>query len=216
MFNNIDTLIFDMDGTLIDSMNIWHDIDRIFFENHNIPYPDDLEKQIDSLSFDATAEYFLNNFPLNYTKDEIQKIWRDMSFEFYRDIIPFKKGALEFIKKMHEKGYKMGIATSNSRDLVEALDNRLHISDYIKVIVTNDEVPNGKPAPDIYLKVAEVLNSKPETCLVFEDVPGGIKAGKNAGMKVCAVQDSGSLNMEEEKRALADYFITDYSEINIQ
>ncbi len=214
MFDNIDTLIFDMDGTLIDSMNIWHEIDRIFFEKHNIPYPDDLAKQIDGLSFDATADYFLNNFPLNYTKGEIQKIWRDMSFYYYKEVIPFKEGAFEFIKRMHEKGYKMGIATSNSRDLVEALDNRLHISDYIKVIVTNDEVPNGKPAPDIYLKVAEVLNSKPETCLVFEDVPGGIKSGKNAGMKVCAVYDKFSMEMDEEKRALADYYIRDYGEID--
>ena len=109
----------------------------------------------------------------------------------------------------------MAIATSNSRDLVEAIDSRLHITDYIKVIVTNDEVPNGKPAPDIYLKVAEVLGSDPKQCLVFEDVPGGIKAGKAAGMKVAAVHDSFSMEMDEDKRALSDYYINDYSEIDL-
>ena len=109
----------------------------------------------------------------------------------------------------------MGIATSNSRDLVEAIDSRLHFTDYIKIIVTNDEVPNGKPAPDIYLKVAETLNSDPKKCLVFEDVPGGIRAGKAAGMKVCAVHDDLSMTMDEEKKNLSDYYIYNYSEIDI-
>ena len=215
MFDNIDTLIFDMDGTLIDSMNIWHEIDKEFFENHGREFPSDLVKKLDGLSFDDTAYLFINYYKFDYTKEEIQAIWHKMSYDHYKNTIPYKPGAEEFIKKAKEKGFKMGIATSNSRDLVEAIDSRLHISDYISVIITNDEVSNGKPAPDIYLKVAEVLNSKPENCLVFEDVPGGIRAGKAAGMKVVAVQDDLTAYLDDEKRALSDYYIKDYNEIEI-
>ena len=71
----------------------------------------------------------------------------------------------------------------------------------------------GKPAPDIYLLVAETLGVKPEDCLVFEDVPMGILAGKNAGMKVCAVDDPFSRPQEDKKRELADYYIMDYEDI---
>ena len=73
--------------------------------------------------------------------------------------------------------------------------------------------PAGKPAPDIYLLVAETLGVKPEECLVFEDVPMGILAGKNAGMRVCAVEDTFSASQREEKKELADYYIESYDEI---
>lgn len=215
MLKDIDTLIFDMDGTLIDSMGMWHEIDREFFEKHGRVFPENFVKELDGLSFDDTADYFINVHKFDYTRDEIQKIWHEMSYKHYKDIIPYKPGAFEFIKKAHNLGYKMGIATSNSRDLVEVIDSRLHFTDYIKIIVTNDEVPNGKPAPDIYRKVAETLNSDPKKCLVFEDVPGGIRAGKAAGMKVCAVHDDLSMTMDEEKKNLSDYYIYNYSEIDI-
>ena len=71
----------------------------------------------------------------------------------------------------------------------------------------------GKPAPDVYLKAAESLQTSPENCLVFEDVPMGILAGKNAGMKVCAVEDEFSKVQEKKKRELADYYIQNYNDI---
>ena len=81
MFDNIDTLIFDMDGTLIDSMNIWHEIDKEFFENHGREFPSDLVKKLDGLSFDDTAYLFINYYKFDYTKEEIQAIWHKMSYD---------------------------------------------------------------------------------------------------------------------------------------
>ena len=78
---------------------------------------------------------------------------------------------------------------------------------------TSEEAGAGKPAPDVYLLAAEKLKAEPSRCLVFEDVPAGIMAGKNAGMKVCAVKDDFSEPMAEKKRALADYYIEDYDDI---
>ena len=89
----------------------------------------------------------------------------------------------------------------------------LNIAEYFDEIHTSCEVAKGKPAPDIYLLVAECLDVEPENCLVFEDIPEGILAGKRAKMKVCAVEDEFSLRMTEEKKELADYYIAHYDEV---
>ena len=81
------------------------------------------------------------------------------------------------------------------------------------MVATACEVAAGKPAPDIYLNVAGRLQVDPQDCVVFEDVPAGIQAGKRAGMTVFAVEDAFSLDMKEEKKQLADYYIRDYFEL---
>ena len=116
----------------------------------------------------------------------------------------------EFLKK---KGIRMGIATSNAQDMVAAVLDSLDIRSYFGVVATACEVAAGKPAPDIYLNVAADLGVQPEKCLVFEDVPAGILAGKRAGMRVGAVEDVFSLSMTEEKKELADFYIRDYREL---
>ena len=107
----------------------------------------------------------------------------------------------------------MGIATSNSRELLERVERIHGLTEYVSCIRTGSEVQKGKPAPDIYLAVAEELQVAPEKCLVFEDLAAGIMAGKNAGMKVCAVQDAYSLDSDREKRRLADYYIEEFGQV---
>ena len=97
--------------------------------------------------------------------------------------------------------------------MVAAVLDSLDIRSYFGVVATACEVAAGKPAPDIYLKVAADLGVQPEKCLVFEDVPAGILAGKRAGMRVGAVEDVFSLSMIEEKKELADFYIRDYREL---
>ena len=107
----------------------------------------------------------------------------------------------------------MGIATSNNRKLVDAVLNSLNMKDFFEVITTSDEVKRGKPAPDVYLTTANLLNVEPKNCLVFEDVVAGIMAGKLAGMKVCAIEDDFTKEVRQKKKELSDYYIVDYSEL---
>lgn len=102
---------------------------------------------------------------------------------------------------------KIGIATSNSMALVNAVVDSLDIRFYFDEIHTACEVEKGKPSPDIYLLVAKYLEVLPSECLVFEDLPLGILAGKRAGMRTCAVLDAYSAHMEKEKRELADFYL---------
>ena len=87
------------------------------------------------------------------------------------------------------------------------------MSQYLDSVHTCCDVERGKPNPDIYLLVAEELHVKPENCLVFEDIPKGILAGKRAGMRTCAVEDEFSRDYIEEKRQLADYYIQNYYDV---
>lgn len=214
MLKDIEAIIFDIDGTLIDSMWIWTNIDELFLEKYNLEKPDGFHEGMEGMSYSETAQYFLDLFPsLPHTREELEEEWYDMAYEIYTTQMELKKGAYEFIKAMHEKGIKMGIATSNNRELAEGTLRNNKVFEYMGSIWTSCEAGAGKPNPAVYLNVAKDLGVDPKNCLVFEDVSNGILAGKNAGMKVCAVDDQFSRNQEDKKRQLADYYIQDYDDI---
>lgn len=213
MLKNIEAVIFDLDGTLVDSMWMWKKIDIEYLGRFQIPLPDNLQKEIEGMSFSETAVYFKERFNLEDSLEKIKADWTQMAYDKYRNEVPFKKGAIEFLKKLRNQGIKTGIATSNAKDLAQAVLEHHAAERLFDSIHTSCEVSHGKPAPDIYLLVADDLKVKPKNCLVFEDIPNGILAGKNAGMKVCAIYDDFSKEMDLEKKELADYFINDYEEL---
>ena len=211
MIEHIQAVIFDIDGTLVDSMGVWYDIDVEYFKLLGIPMPPTLQKDIEGMSFTETAVYFKETFQLTEkTIDDIKLDWIRMAHEKYLYEIKSKPGAKEFIKFLKEKGIKTGCATSNEKSLAMAALQPHGWSDKMNSVRTACEVCKGKPAPDIYLKVAEDLGVKPENCLVFEDIPNGMRAGKAAGMTVIGVEDEGAKKYRSEIDEICDYFITDY------
>ena len=212
-FNLVKAVLFDFDGTLADSMWMWDDIDIEYLGSRGIALPDTLQKEIEGMSFSETAIFFKETFHLDDSLEEIKADWNRMAMDKYIHEVPLKTGVLEFLQLLKSDGIRMGIATSNSRELVDAALESLAIQDFFQTVTIGCEVAAGKPSPDIYLKVAERLQVCPEECLVFEDVPAGILAGKRAGMPVIAVQDNFSDSMTEEKKELADMYINDYNEM---
>lgn len=206
-------VIFDLDGTLVDSMWMWKSIDVEYLGRFGYACPEDLQKAIEGMSFTETALYFKERFKLPGTIQEIKDDWTKMSIEKYRKEVPLKAGARAFLSELSRRGLPMGIATSNGREMVDAVLLSQGVKDFFANITIGCEVAKGKPSPDIYLKVAEHLHVPPCQCLVFEDVPAGIRAGKAAGMTVVAVEDNFSREMRVEKAALADYFIESYLEL---
>ena len=213
MWKNKDAVIFDLDGTLVDSMWMWRQIDIEFLGERGIALPEDLQQKIEGMSFRETAVYMQERFQLKETVEELMDIWNKMAFEKYKNEVPLKRGIQKFLEHLKACQIKMGIATSNSPLLVETVLKAQGIFEYFDSIHTANEVEKGKPAPDVYLLAAQDFQIDPKHCLVFEDVPMGILAGKNAGMKVCAVYDVDSAHQEEKKRALADYYIQDFEDI---
>lgn len=208
--DDIEAVIFDLDGSLVDSMWIWKDIDIAYLGRYGIECPADLQASIEGMSFSETAVYFKERFHIPESLDEIKQTWNDMAREMYLNKVPFKTGVPEFLDICKQKGIKLGIATSNSRELVEELAKVRGLKDYFDCIMTACEVSKGKPAPDIYMAVAKQLNVNPANCLVFEDIVPGIMAGKSAGMQVCAVEDEYSVYQRADKEKLADYYIEDF------
>lgn len=213
MLENVKAVIFDLDGTIADSMKVWTNIDIKFFETRNMEFPDDLQKSIEGMSFTETAAYFIERFQLPETVEELKAVWSAQAIDEYRDNVQVKPGVIDFLNHLRKCSIKTGIATSNSRALADAFLEANELTQYIDCIVTSCEVCAGKPAPDVYLRAAELLDVSPLNCLVFEDIPMGILAGKNAGMKVCAVEDRYSLGMINDKKQLADYYIQDFYEV---
>lgn len=214
MLNKKKAVIFDMDGSLVDSMWIWPEVDRIYLNKYDLTAPATFHKDIEGMSYTETAQYFVDTFKtLDRTVEQVMQEWRDMTMELYATKVFPKPGAMEFLNEMKRRGVLLGIATSNDREIAEAALYARGLDTYFDSVRTSCEVAAGKPAPDVYLKVAEDLSVDPSSCLVFEDVPNGILAGKNAGMEVCAVDDEFSRRDEPEKKRLADYFIRDFYEI---
>ena len=210
MLKNIKACLFDMDGTLLDSMHIWKDIDIEFLGKYGYELPPTLQREIEGMSFRETAVYIKDKFGLPENVDTIMDIWNEMAYQKYSEEIFFKEGAFEFIKMLKEKGIRTAICTSNSRELVDAVGEHLGFMPYFDTIITSCEVGAGKPAPDIYLEAARRVGVAPEQCLVFEDIVTGLMAGKRAGMKICAVEDPYSAEQKEAKKAMADYYLDSY------
>lgn len=210
MLQNIKAVIFDLDGSLVDSMWMWRAIDIEYLGRFGIPLPEDLQSRIEGMSFSETAVYFKEHFPIPDSIDQIKEDWNRMAWDKYANEVPLKPGIPEFLERCREEGIKLGIATSNSRQLVENIAKVHNLRNYFSCIMTGCDVEHGKPSPDIYLAAAKGLDCPPSECLVFEDIIPGIQAGKAAGMRVCAVEDAYSVNDRERKKALADYYISDY------
>ena len=213
MLTNKKAVIFDLDGTLVDSMWMWKSIDIEYLAKYGYDLPPTLQKDIEGMSFSETAVYFKETFQIPESLEEIKDDWNRMAYKKYTTEVTFKAGAKAFLDYCKNKGIKMGIATSNSRELVDATMLALGGKEYFDCIMTACEVEKGKPAPDIYLAVAKQIGIQPQQCLVFEDIEMGILAGKRAGMEVCAVEDEFSMDQIQVKKELADYYIKNYFEI---
>ncbi|WP_069997976.1 HAD family hydrolase [Cellulosilyticum sp. I15G10I2] len=212
MTEHCKAIIFDLDGTLVDSMWVWPEIDKAYLGQFGITPPYGMEEELEGLSFTETAAYFKERFNISDSIEAIKDTWNKMAWEFYTEHITLKDGAYEFLKQTYKKGLRMGIATSNSIELVSVILERLAIKDYFHSIRTSCEVEKGKPYPYIYLKVAEDLEVEPEECLVFEDIPNGVIAAKRAGMQVWAINDHQKDDVKKKLREIADRFIYDYQE----
>ena len=213
LLNNIQGAIFDMDGTIIDSMWVWYTINKDYLYKRNLSMPPDLKEKIETMTFKESALYFKDRFQIEDSVETIMDEWNEMAKSSYSNGVKLKPGVYEYLTKLKEKDIKIGLATSNYSKLVDLALSQNNIKHFFDAITTTEEVEREKSFPDIYLLTAKKLNVEPEKCVVFEDILPAIKGAKLAGMTVVGVQDEYSLDQWESIMEHSDHWIEKYDEL---
>lgn len=210
----LQSAIFDMDGTLIDSMKMWRSLGRGLLERHGITPPPDLDEIMKPLNLqEGTAwckEYGKLEEPLEVL---IQEIW-DHVEHFYRHEVQAKPGVKESLSILKMEGVWMYIATATDRPLAEAALKQAGLDGYFRGMVTCEEAGQGKEqGPEVYERALRRLRSTKKDTVVFEDALHAVRTAKNAGFRVAAVYDPSAENDQEEMRRIADYYFRSFREL---
>lgn len=205
--------IFDVDGTLLDSMNAWKDVGGVYLEKLGLTPEEELSEKLFSLSLFDSADYIIKTYGIENTRDgviaEIVAIIRDKYF--YN--IPLKSGVREFLEVAGGENIPMVAATTSEKELIEGAFKRLNIRHFFKDIITCADVGVGKDRPDIYLRAADCLQLDKSCCLVFEDALYAAKTAVNAGFKVVGVYDEESKKHEKELRTVCSRYVYHLQEL---
>ncbi|MBQ9062661.1 MAG: HAD family phosphatase [Eubacterium sp.] len=210
--NAMQGAIFDLDGTLLDSMDMWSQIDVEFLSKRGIPLPPDYQEAVTPMPARDAAYYTIERFGLQESPEDLMAEWAEMSFCHYRDDIPLKPYALEYVRMLHNRGIPMTIATSSAYESVEAACRRTKLLPYIQRIITSEEVGKTKEHPDIYLVCAGELCAAPENCIVYEDIIEGIDSAGRAGFFTVGILEPGYAK-QDQIRAQADCVIGSFAEL---
>lgn len=209
-------VIFDVDGTLFDSMPFWDDAGKLFLESVGIYAKEDLSHTLLSMTMKEGAEYLIKNYVPQMTIDEVLQGIIDVMNDAYRNKISLKKGAAQLLKRLKENNIPVVIATATDRTLLEAALNRLEIFDFIDKIFTCSEYNTTKSVPDIYLNACDWLDTSPEETVVFEDTLQAISTVSASNFITVAVKDQSSIHHQVQIKEKADLFIEDFNQFNLE
>lgn len=212
--NAFDAAIFDMDGTIMDSLGIWERIDYDFLEKkRGIKVPHDYVHDIAAMSFSEIAQYTKARFNLPDTPEQLMQEWTDMAiYEYSHNVLlkPFVKAFIEYLKN---SGKKIVLCTSSPEYFFKPAIKNNGIYDLFDAFANTCEAGVGKNSPKVYLLAAQKAGVPPEKCIAFEDVISAAVSAKKAGMTVCGVYDERSRSRQDELRAVCDMYITGFNEL---
>lgn len=202
--------IFDMDGTLIDSMPAWERLGEDYLRQNGIKVPENLNEIINAMSLTESADYFRREFGIKASVKNIICDINKLIEDKYRYEIPLKPQVNEYLSSLKEEGVTMCIATATPLELAEAALKRLKVLQYFSCIVCCDEVGVGKSKPDVYYLAIKKLGAKVEDTMVYEDADYAIETAKEAGFYTIGVYDEAVGRTKEEMKLLCDKYIESF------
>lgn len=211
--NMIRGIIFDMDGTLLDSMHVWNNAGSDFLKRHGVAPDDDTDERVKSMTIEQAAAYFIERYSLDMTIEEIaDDVNRELENQYFNILMP-KPGVLEMLSALEAKKFTCCLATATDRYLAVPALKRTGIYRYIKEIFTCKEIGGGKQSPDIYYAAMASIGLPKEEIAVFEDAPYAAETASAAGFFVVGVYDPSFEGSQGRLRACASLYIRDFSEL---
>ncbi|TCB50814.1 HAD family phosphatase [Acinetobacter sp. ANC 4779] len=231
MFQGKKLICFDLDGTLIDSVGIWNQVDAALIQQlsnievdlKTIQQQRDIQLKIFRQSADPYLEYcgYLNEFyAFGLTKAQVKSRRYSISHYFLDHVVPLKPQANLLIHTLKQREIKLAITTTTSLSNIQRyqdnntlINSKIDFTNDFSLILTRENVENIKPHPEVYLTALQHFGFKAEECLIIEDSLIGVEAAKQAGIEVIAIYDQHSAHELEEIKAQANYFVQDYAEL---
>lgn len=230
VLKNKKVIIFDLDGTLIDSVGIWNEVDfraikeftgkeidlefiqkerdRVIFENK--------DKQV----YEVYTEYLVNQYHIKEPLEKVIVRRREIAYEYITKVIDYKEDAALVLKRLKQLGYTLVLATTTARRTIDNYNNhnenlmkKARIYDTFDLVLTNDDVTEKKPSPEIYLAVLKKLNVKSVDCIIVEDSLEGVKSAKAAQIEVLNIPDKYSKENQKQIDQVADYKLSNFKEL---
>ena len=205
--------IFDMDGTLLDSMGVWHNMTVRFLEKRGLLIDEESIEKFRDMTLEESLPLIVSMFRLPDKIEDVFAEFNALAQDEYLHHIPLKPYAGEYLKKLHSQGVKIAIATSGYQELCRGAMERLGLWDCVDAIALSSEVGVNKSNPDVYLLAAERVGVEPSECMVFEDILLGIQGAKKAGMQTTAVADEFSRQDWAKILQAADHAIESWEEL---
>jgi HAD superfamily hydrolase (TIGR01509 family) len=183
-------VIFDLDGVLIDSESLWDQARRGLVHDVGRPWPEGATEAMMGMSSREWSVYLRDVVGVPLSPEKINERVVQRLLTHYQDHVPLLPGAVDTVRRLARQ-WPLGLASSSNRPVIDAVLDLAGLAQFFAVTVSSEEVPRGKPAPDVYLAAARQLSVVPAGCVVIEDSANGIRAGVAAGMMVVAIPNPG-------------------------
>lgn len=203
-------VIFDVDGVLLDSMQIWDNLGEEYLKTQGKEGAPGLKEILFPMSLEQAADYLIQEYDLDKTVSQVVDEVNRIIQKFYEESVQLKSGVQTYLDMFQEAEIPMAIASSGGKENIKAALRRLGILEKFYVILTCSEVGSGKDKPEIYLKAAEALGTRPEETLVFEDAYHALMTARQAGFQTIAVYDEANRKDLKKIREKADFFLEKY------
>ena len=184
--SEIDAVVFDLDGLLLDTEQVWDEVREALVRERGGRWHDRAQADMMGMSSHEWSRYLHEELGLPEPPEELNRLVVERMEERYRDGLPVIDGAVDAVRRMAER-WPLGLASSSNRPLIDLALDRMGVADLFHATVSSEEVERGKPAPDVYVETARRLGVPPERLAAVEDSANGIRAAKAAGMRVVAI-----------------------------
>jgi len=211
---SIEAVVFDLDGVIIDSEEVWEEVRRGYVAEHGREFLPDTQDRMMGMSTGEWSRHLAEEVGVPRTPEQVAADVLGRMAERYRDDLPLIEGSVESVRRIGAR-YPLALASSSSRILIDQVLATAGLTDAFAVTLSTEEVPRGKPFPDVYLAAADKLGKSPEVCAAVEDSSNGLRSAGAAGLAVVAVPH-GVYPPAPDALALASLVVSDLRELSVE